>query len=173
MFKSLFGKSKGNVQNTNTIDKGFVDNAVSFFDGYLSLCKRHSVMGSSTLSLQKREEGKIEALLSCTLFTIDAEDAAEAFRIMKRAFPDGYGWIKGCEEIMTSFFGTKALHWAYTDSDCIRIQDREVIITSETSLFTFAGANWESSVAAIKKQLSEKWPGACVEIGRSGLIVRE
>lgn len=171
-FKSLISSNKAEVNNPASIDPGFVYNAVSFFDGYLSLCNKHSVIGNSTLSLISKHEGELQAVLSCTLFSIDGEHACEALNVLKMAFPDGHGWIKNSEEVMAEYFGTSSLHWTFTEPENFRIQNSEVIISSDVTLFMFGGAKWETTVSAIKNKLLEKWPKCSIAIGKSGLIVK-
>ena len=69
--------------NQSAISRDFVEHSVKFFDGFLSLCDKHRVLGGATLLQQGTATHEIKAQLRCKLYTIDDEHAEWFFLSQK------------------------------------------------------------------------------------------
>lgn len=164
--------------NQSAISQDFVKNSVQFFDGYLSLCDKHQVLGTASLLQQGTATHEIKAQLKCKLYTIDDEHAEWFFSVKKMAWEnaknevnDPIERIHAGDAFMKSFYGCDDLHYAFNDIDEYIFGDPDVIISCDISLFTMEGAKWEANLNAIKQELNKKWPTAKIDVGKGGLIV--
>ena len=164
--------------NQSVISWNFVKEAVKFFDGYLSLCDKHQVLGTASLLQQGTATHEIKAQLKCKLFTVDGEHAEWFFSVKKMAWEnaknevnDPIERIHAGDAFMKSFYGCDDLHYAFNDIDEYTFGDPDVIISCDISLFTMEGAKWEANLNAIKQELNKKWPTAKIDVGKGGLIV--
>ena len=184
--RKLYNEANADVVNTNhvrlsnsqpVIDQNFVKEAVQFFDGFLTFCAQHRVLGRASLLQQGTAEHWVEAQLKCKFFTIDDEHAEYFFSVKK------IGWENAKKEVdlsdrihagdafMKSVYGCDDLHYAYTDIDEYIFGDPDVVISCETSLFTMEGAKWEANLNAIRQELRTKWPNATIKTGMGGIVV--
>ena len=164
--------------NQSAISRDFVEHSVKFFDGFLSLCDKHRVLGRATLLQQGTATHEIKAQLRCKLYTIDDEHAEWFFSVAKigwenakNKMDDPIDRIHAGETFMKSFYGCDDLHYAFIDIDEYAFGDPDVIIYCNTSLFTMEGAKWEANLNAIKQELNKKWPTAKIDVGKGGLVI--
>lgn len=165
--------------NQSAISKDFVEHSVKFFDGFLSLCNKHQVLGTATLLQQGTATHEIKAQLRCKLYTIDDEHAEWFFSVAKIGWEsaknkmnDPIDRIHAGETFMKLLYGSDDLHYAFVAIDEYTFGDPDVIVSCDTNLFTMEGAKWEENLRAIKQELSKKWPAAKIEGSKGGLIVK-
>lgn len=186
--KYSINKSKNDSTNKTytsdfvAVNKDYADEAIKFFDGYLSLCKKHSVMAvCSLLSIGKDEFG-IKTEMNCTITAIDGEHADDAFEVIKRV------WMQLRQEKMNTgdyaavtyagdsyikeYFGCEDLHYAFTEADEYQFENGQVVMSFERELFTRNGGQWQPTLSFIKQELQKKWENATIDVGKGGIIVK-
>lgn len=168
--------------DSEKIDKSYAQEAIKFFDNYLSLCKKHSVIAVCHLSSLGADEFSINTKMECIITAIDNEHADEAFGAIKRMWTQlrqekmragdysavtyvGDGYIK-------EYFGCQDLHYVFTEADEYQFQNGQVIMSFERPLFTRQGTMWQSTLCYIKQELQRKWENATITVDKCGIIVK-
>lgn len=183
------GSGESNIvysMDSPEVESHYVRETVHFFDGYLSLCAKHSVSGScSALAQSENERGDLNTKLKCVIIDIDKERGCDKFREIQRIWTlrrkeildrDGYeaygAALQAGDNYIKEYFGCEDLHWVYTEADEYQFNDLEVIISYDLSLFTLCGAKWAPTLSVIKQEILKKWENATVDVGPGGIIVK-
>lgn len=164
----------------NTIDHAYANEAIKFFDNYLSLCKNHSVIGFCDICCKNYEQGWINTEVTCTITYIDDEHADEEFNQIKNI------WLRLRQEKMDAgeyasvtyagdgyikdYFGCKDLHYAFTEADEYKFENGQVIMSFENIITK--DHKLRPTLEYIKEELLKKWPNANIKVDNSGIIVR-
>ena len=152
--------------SSTEVDKNYVEQAVKFFNGYLSLCANHNVNAVCTLSQLSNDDFGINTKLECLFIAIDGEHAEETFSYM-RVISRTSG-----EDAIKNFFGCEDLHYAFIEADEYEIMENgQAIIKYERPLCTHFGAKWNPTLIVIKQELLKTWSSANIKITSAGMIV--
>ena len=176
------GANKTYISDSAAVDKNYADEAIKFFDGYLSLCKKHSVMAvCSLLSIGKDEFG-IKTEMNCTITAIDGERADGAFELVKRVWTqlrqekmntgDYAAVTYAGDNYVKEYFGCEDLHYVFTEADEYQFANGQVIMSFERELFTSNGSQWQPTLSFIKQELQKKWENATIDVGKGGITVK-
>lgn len=196
LIKVRNGKSDNHGEKTvsqatttnNKIDKNFSDVAISFFSGYLSLCKSHHVTGHAYAqeTANANNSGKLDFLIACELFTIDDEHASDVFDMKKRVISAGQAQINQevadtLEQIrkrenlrdnsMRAFFHCDTLFYPFCEIEEYAFNDPSVTIQCSSSIFTSFGLRKDMTFEYVKRELLKTWPEAEIVIGKYGMEV--
>lgn len=174
-------------QNNYSIDskevgKDYANEAIKFFDNYLSLCQSHSVMATCDLLSLGTDEFGVNTRMTCIITAIDGEHADEVFYSIKRT------WLQLRQEKMNAgdysavtyagdgyikqYFGCEDLHYVFTEADEYQFENGQVIMSFDRPLFTREGTKWQATLLAIKQELQQKWPNATITVDKNGIIVK-
>ncbi len=164
------------------IGKDFANEAVQFFNGYLSLCKKHTVMGSCRLLYARKSEFGHEGRVECVITEINHLEAECEFRRIEGVWSalwrekmdagDYEAATHAGDGYIEEYFGCKNLHYAFTEADEYQYKDGQVVIGYDRTLFTRWGATWDATLAAIKKELQMQWPTVSFDFFDGGIIVK-
>lgn len=180
--KSKNDANKIYVSDSVAVNKDYASEAVKFFDGYLSLCKKHSVMAACSLLSIGKDEFGIKTEMNCTITAIDGDHADDAFEVVKRV------WMQLRQEKMDTgdyaavtyagdgyireYFGCEDLHYVFTEADEYQFENGQVIMSFERNLSTRNGGQWQPTLSFIKQELQKKWVNATIGIGKGGIVVK-
>ncbi len=161
------------------VDWNFVDNAMQFFDTYLSFCKKHKVMGIAGLArYEQTNQNKIKVDFDCDVIAVDDEHADEAFESMQmraNIYKEGRSYLEYSpliDSFYADYYGCEKPHWVFTEPENFTYERGSAHITFEGSLFTLAGARWKPTISVIIRELQEKWPNAEISSGPGGMSVK-
>ncbi len=175
-----------NINNTYAIDsievnKDYAKGAINFFDSYLSLCKKHSIVGVCNLLSVETDDLGIKTKMECIISAVDGEHADEAFDMVKRVWTqirqekknsgDYSAATYAGDSYIKSYFGCEDLHYIFTGVDEYQFDNSQVIISFEKYMFTREGAKWQPTLYYIKQELHKKWESVNISIDKGGIVV--
>lgn len=174
--------NKTYTSGSAAVDKDYADEAIKFFDGYLSLCKNHSVMAVCSLLAIAKDEFGIKTEMHCTITAIDGEHADDAFEAVKSVWlqlrqekmdaGDYAAVTYAGDDYIKEYFGCENLHYVFTEADEYQFENGQVIMSLERHLFTRDGSQWQPTLSFIKQELQKKWENATIDVGKGGIIVK-
>lgn len=147
------------------VNDDYVNEAVLFFNNYLSLSELHHATGHAYLTCDKKDEFGFHTKIGCSLFSIDDTHASDALSIISF-------WHKETiEQNMQNYIGCDNIHYIFSEPDEYRFGDPDVTIEFDRFFF-FSKGDWSSSKKAIKDELLKLWPNAKIDIFKNGIIVK-
>lgn len=164
------------------VNNEYANEAFKFFDGYLCLCNKHSVLGVCHLHAVGKEQCGIATKMECIVSSIDNEHGDEAFNTLKMVWSQlrqekmsqgdysavtyaGDGYIK-------KYFGCEDLHYVFTEADEYQFKNGQVIMSFNRMMFTSHGEKWKPTLLNIMQKVQAKWPNAKIDIGENGIIIK-
>jgi len=168
----------------SAVAKDYANEAIKFFDNYLTLCQKHSVVGiSDLLGVEIDDKGNIKTRIKCTIIAVDDERADDVFDGIKRICTerskekmgsgDYFAAAHAGDSYIEEYFGCENLHYAYTEVDDWEFEDREVIISFEKTICNYSGEKLQPTLSFIKQELQNKWENVTIDIGRNGMSVKQ
>ena len=163
------GAVSAQTQNMNAsggkkVYEDYANEAIQFFDGYLSLCKNHRVIGLCHLLRTGKDEFSIKTKMECCITAIDDIHGDEEFRQIKGL------WCEIGDSAIRSYFGCPNLHYAFCDADEYRFSNGQAIMAFERQFYT-RGGDWMTTLKYIGEELRKRWPGIQVDVDKSGIKV--
>lgn len=163
------------------VDNNYAVEAITFFDSYLNLCKKHNVLGVCSLLYTGEEKGFINTKLECIITAIDNKHADEEFEMIKLAWVqirndemksgDYPSAVLAGDKYIKNYFGCENLHYAFTEADEYKFENGQVIMSVERPIYTFGGAQWQPTINFIKQELQKKWGTATITAGKGRIVV--
>ena len=167
--------------DSSEVDKNYAEEAIKFFNGYLSLCANHTVIAVCSLSRTTDDDFGINTEFNCTITAIDDEHGDEAFlniqnnwlNLRQKQFDlENYSAVVHAgDDFIKNFFGCKDLHYAFTEADEYKFTNSQTVIKHEFPVNTHHGAKWNPTLVVIKQELLKLWPNANIKIAQAGMIV--
>jgi len=168
----------------SVIAKDYANEAIQFFDNYLTLCQKHSVVGIGNLFGNEIDDmGNNKTRIECTIIAVDDERADDVFDRIKRkctelseekmSSGDYFAAAHAGDSYIEEYFGCENLHYAYTEADDWEFENREVIISFERTIYAHSGAKLQPTLSFIKQELQNKWENVTIDIGRNGMSVKQ
>lgn len=153
------------IGNIEKVDKDYANEAIQFFDGYLSLCKKHKVIGMCALSFTGRDEFSIKTKMKCCITAIDDNHGDEEFKTLKRL------WSEDGDSFIKSYFGCLNLHYVFCDADEYQFNNGQAIMAFERAFFT-RGGEWLPTLKYIREELQKKWHDIQISVDKGGIVVK-
>lgn len=168
--------------NTSEVSENFARSMINFFDGYLCLCKVHSVGAVCGFHSLGKDDMGIRVKAECIIVAIDGEHGNEAFCGLKDRWmiakqrekataKDPLAGIHTGDNYVRDYFGCKNLHSVFLEVDEYQFEGIQAMMAFETVFFTTFGAKWDITLRYIQQELKKKWPNAVVSIGKQGMSV--
>lgn len=176
----FFYNNQNNTQATSAgkVNSNFVETAFSFFDGYLSFCQNHNVVGKAILVILGRETSGINVKMQCDIQYIDNKKAYEELNVLKLSWSkikrnkENYqdSSLAG-DEYIQSYFGCDNLHWVFTEIDEYDFNYPNVSMSFESTMFTLNGESWGATLISIEQEILKKYPNTTICIDNNGIAV--